>query len=252
MEESELPPEIMLEIASYLSPKEQLRLERVSRSFQEISQSLNVDYLKNVIQFLPNELISKIFDYLSLQDARRIFNTSASIRRIVFPFYLEKFIKELNSLIELEFKIGNTGEISLFKKDTIPTKIEHKIETYEGLQKEHPEHNWEDRHFYSVIPDIWIGQYSLFDLSTAKLYKGRFRYFLVDATKFPDISIDDVINSGRAATIKDKEELRTILELLSDEYYAGPEKFPNSRKFERLIRQYNPYPIQYIVTYLRK
>lgn len=100
-----LPPEVLVEVFEYLPPTEQLRLERVSRGFQNVSQSFNLAYLKNYIQYLPDELIVEILSYLLLEDAEELLNTSISMRNRLLPLFIEVFVPRLMKRLETKGRV---------------------------------------------------------------------------------------------------------------------------------------------------
>ena len=232
----ELPPEIITEITSYLSPIEQLRLERTSKTFQDVSKSFDLNRLKNVIQFLPDNLIAEIVSYLSIHQARRLANASAWMKKKLFPFYLEKFITEINKISEPVPDKMTRGilEINLFMKGHIPTEVRHKV-IYMGskIMGQH----------YTVIPDIWIGSILPYQRIQKGLYPSEVGHLLIDISKFPDEDMGKIVKSGRADPIM-KGELEPLLKSLSDNYYTISDEV--NRWFTSLIIKFNPYPVTII------
>lgn len=77
-----LPRETLTEIFSHLSPPEQLKSERVSKQFQDVSQKFNLNYLKNYIQYLPDEKIEEICNQLPTKDLANLMRSKSKIYQI--------------------------------------------------------------------------------------------------------------------------------------------------------------------------
>lgn len=108
-----LPQEITTEIFEYLPIEERLKFERVSRQFQETSRGFNLAYLKNFIQFLPDDTIEEIFERLSLKDVHNFVISSESMKRRFWPLYIKRYNEEYTKVRIAVENSGITGRFDL-------------------------------------------------------------------------------------------------------------------------------------------